>query len=85
MIKYWRPFEQKAILQYLARFEGEDIFYDIAVQDILWGYEDPMLKLVHTFDKDLVPDPRFGFMYKVSNSKNNSYPIFDLMIELISL
>ena len=66
MIKYWRPFEQKVILQYLAWFEDEDIFYDIAVQDILWGYEDSMLKLVHTFDNTLVPDPHFGFMYKVN-------------------
>ena len=57
---------QKLVLNIIASVEGEDIFYEISVHDLLWGYEDPLLKLLKVLDPKLVPETKFGLFLGVS-------------------
>ena len=63
----WMPtLIQKLVLNLIASVEGEDIFYEISVHDLLWGYEDPLLKLLKVLDPKLVPETKFGLFVGVS-------------------
>ncbi|XP_072040068.1 lysosome membrane protein 2-like [Amphiura filiformis] len=75
-LKYENPLYQEIVLTLLARIEKEDIFLEITINDLLWGYLDNMLKLVHDFDKTLVPDPHFGFMYNRNHTPGSTYEVY---------
>ncbi|XP_076815512.1 lysosome membrane protein 2-like [Clavelina lepadiformis] len=52
-----------------------DLFVKHTVHEFLFGYEDPIFKLVHTFLHVLHIDfpPRFGFFYGFNNSDDGTY------------
>ena len=63
----WMPEAiQRLVLNFIAEFEDEDIFYEVSVHDILWGYEDPLLKLLAKFAPSLIPETKFGLFVGVS-------------------
>lgn len=39
----------------------EPLFVSKTVDEVLWGYEDPLLKLVHELDPTLLPRANFSF------------------------
>lgn len=48
------------------RSTGEGVFTTRTVGELLWGYEDPLLKTLQTFKPEL--DAVFGLFYKVSST-----------------
>lgn len=53
----------------LMKAKGVGVFETFRVGDLLWGYEDPLLKELHM----LVPDDHFGLFYKKNGTEYDSY------------
>lgn len=51
------------IISDLMRSMSIGVFGTFRVGDLLWGYEDPLLKALKLF----VPDDHFGLFYKVTS------------------
>lgn len=63
MEKFKDTFSVKRIISDLMKANGIGIFRTFRVGDLLWGYEDPLLKVI----KPMVEmDDHFGLFYKVS-------------------
>nr|XP_019937302.1 PREDICTED: lysosome membrane protein 2-like [Paralichthys olivaceus] len=53
---------------------GEGLFTTRTVGELLWGYEDPLLKALHTFKPEV--DNVFGLFYKSNASNDGEYVFF---------
>ena len=65
-LQYIDPLTRTLVLQFLARFDDETVFYEVSVDDLLWGYEDELLKQLKIVKPDLVPETTFGIFVGVS-------------------
>ncbi|XP_077132234.1 lysosome membrane protein 2 [Ranitomeya variabilis] len=61
----------KAIVAAVLKTYNEDIFLTRSVDDLLWGYKDPVLSLVHT----VVPEisEMFGLFYNMNATNDGTY------------
>ncbi|XP_060923817.1 lysosome membrane protein 2c [Limanda limanda] len=55
---------------------GEELFTTRTVGELLWGYEDPLLKALHLVNPKLVVDAVFGLFYKSNASNDGDYVFF---------
>ncbi|XP_033110376.1 lysosome membrane protein 2-like isoform X2 [Anneissia japonica] len=62
------------ILALIMEIIGYDTFLTLSVHDILWGYEDPLLKLAH--ELNLMPSSYFGFYAGKNNTDDGEYVIY---------
>ena len=62
------PFIPNLISSYM-RTTGEGLFTTRTVGELLWGYEDALLKAIKTLKPEL--DDVFGLFYKVSSKRLN--------------
>uniref|UniRef100_A0A4W4FFP9 Scavenger receptor class B, member 2c n=1 Tax=Electrophorus electricus TaxID=8005 RepID=A0A4W4FFP9_ELEEL len=58
----------------LMKSKGIGLFAMRTVSELLWGYEDPLLKDLHVVDPSL--DPYFGLFYKMNGTDNEEYVFF---------
>ncbi|XP_022079488.1 lysosome membrane protein 2-like isoform X2 [Acanthaster planci] len=65
------PFE-KAVLEGIIR--GSTTFPSHTVWDMIWGYDDELMKLAHL--KHLAPYDRFGFFVNRNNSNDGLYTVY---------
>lgn len=54
----------RVIIQALLKAYQQELFVTHTVDDLLWGYKDEILSLIHTFRPDI--SPYFGLYYGVS-------------------
>ena len=70
-LQYLPKWEQEFVLNIIAKvLEGEEIFYEVSIEDLLWGYEDKLLKLLYEIKPSLVPETTFGLFVGVSIINN---------------
>ncbi|KAJ8261386.1 hypothetical protein COCON_G00171090 [Conger conger] len=62
------------IISALMKSKNEGLFMTRTVGEILWGYEDPLLKDLTRFEKTL--DPHFGLFYKMNATDDGEYEFF---------
>ncbi|KAI5091412.1 lysosome membrane protein 2, partial [Silurus meridionalis] len=62
------------IISDLMISEGEGLFGTRKVGELLWGYEDPLLKLLKKFLPSL--DPNFGLFYKMNGTDDGEYVFY---------
>ncbi|XP_067278858.1 lysosome membrane protein 2c [Pseudorasbora parva] len=62
----------RRIISDLMKSKDVGIFTTHRVGDLLWGYEDPLLKMLKVF-KILVPDDHFGLFYKKNGTDDGDY------------
>ncbi|KAM9841875.1 lysosome membrane protein 2c [Aulostomus maculatus] len=67
------PLVSNLISSYM-RSTGEGLFVTRTVGELLWGYEDELLKALHTFSPDL--DDVFGLFYKNNGSNDGEYVFY---------
>ncbi|XP_030623082.1 lysosome membrane protein 2c isoform X2 [Chanos chanos] len=53
---------------------GIGLFVTYTVRDLLWGYQDPLLHALQTFDHSL--DDNFGLFYKMNGTGDGEYVFF---------
>jgi lysosome membrane protein 2 len=53
------------LVEFGLRLSGEKLFVTQPAGRLLFGYEDNLMKLLHTFSKDLVPFPYIGLFIGV--------------------
>ncbi|XP_032888825.1 lysosome membrane protein 2-like [Amblyraja radiata] len=64
---------QKMILSLLFALKSSAMFQTHSVEEFLWGYEDPLLKLGHKLLPSIFPDSRFGLFYDKNGSDDGVY------------
>ncbi|XP_069746355.1 lysosome membrane protein 2-like isoform X2 [Narcine bancroftii] len=64
---------QKLILSFLFVLKNSMIFQSLSVEELLWGYEDPLLKLGQKLLPSNFPDSRFGLFYGANGSDDGLY------------
>lgn len=73
MEKFKDTFSVKRIISDLMKANGIGIFRTFRVGDLLWGYEDPLLKVI----KPMVEmDDHFGLFYKKNGTDDGDYVFF---------
>ncbi|XP_072040618.1 lysosome membrane protein 2-like isoform X2 [Amphiura filiformis] len=75
-LKFLPSFLQKLVLEFLESYEHEEIFYEVSIHDILWGYEDPMLVLLAKVAPSLVPETTFGIFVGRNGSNDGVYQVY---------
>lgn len=55
----------EVIPKLLLAIEKHSLFVTKTVHEILWGYEDPLYKLVHELDPTLLPAANFSLMVSI--------------------
>uniref|UniRef100_A0A8C1D0B1 Uncharacterized protein n=1 Tax=Cyprinus carpio carpio TaxID=630221 RepID=A0A8C1D0B1_CYPCA len=63
----------ESIVSALMKSKGIGVFGTFRVGDLLWGYEDPLLKLIQKFIK---MDDHFGLFYKKNGTDDGDYIFF---------
>ncbi|XP_005096207.1 lysosome membrane protein 2 [Aplysia californica] len=76
MVRYENPLIKEAV-EFVLKLTGEQLFIKLSVGDLMWGYEDPLLKEV---DKVLRPFNRsipdvFGLFYNQNGTDDGVYEI----------
>ncbi|TSK72059.1 Lysosome membrane protein 2 [Bagarius yarrelli] len=64
----------RGIIISLMISKNEGLFGTWKVRELLWGYEDPVLKDLHKFDPFL--DPYFGLFYKMNSTGDGKYVFY---------
>ncbi|NP_001279072.1 lysosome membrane protein 2-like [Callorhinchus milii] len=72
MLKYTGPSEH-VIASLISILKSEMLFQTRTVDELLWGYEDPLLKLGHKFFPSIIPHSRFGLFYGVNGTSDGEY------------
>ncbi|MCI4386874.1 hypothetical protein PGIGA_G00067780 [Pangasianodon gigas] len=62
------------IISDLMKSNNEGLFGTWKVGELLWGYEDPLLKDLHAFNHSL--DPNFGLFYKMNGTDDGEYVFY---------
>ncbi|XP_060746357.1 lysosome membrane protein 2c [Tachysurus vachellii] len=73
MRKFQSPFFQR-IISDLMISKNESLFGTWKVQELLWGYEDLVLKELQKLHHDL--DPNFGLFYKMNGTGDGEYVFY---------
>ncbi|KAG7257178.1 hypothetical protein CRUP_032768 [Coryphaenoides rupestris] len=63
-----------SVVAALMRSLGEGVFITRTVGELLWGYEDALLKAAHAFIPEL--DDHFGLFYKANGTSDGHYVFF---------
>nr|KAG5697775.1 hypothetical protein BaRGS_026732 [Batillaria attramentaria] len=75
--EYWWLLD---VADYLLRHANEDLFIKLTPGQLLWGYEDPLLKeakdLLARFNISLPIDDKFGLFYKQNGTDDGVYEIY---------
>ncbi|XP_025087249.1 lysosome membrane protein 2-like isoform X1 [Pomacea canaliculata] len=70
----------KDIVDFMLRLSKEHLFINLTVADLLWGYEDSLLKDAKTvfglFNISLKMDDKFGLFYQKNGSDTGLYEIY---------
>ncbi|XP_051870323.1 lysosome membrane protein 2-like [Pristis pectinata] len=64
---------QKMFMSFLFALKSSTIFKTHSVDDLLWGYEDPLLKLGHKLLPSIFLDSRFGLFYGANGTDDGVY------------
>lgn len=64
------------VISDLMRSKGEGLFTTRTVGELLWGYQDDLLKELKVVKPELVPDDVFGLFYKTNASNDGEYVFF---------
>ncbi|XP_072902250.1 lysosome membrane protein 2-like [Hemitrygon akajei] len=64
---------QKIIFSFLFAMKSSAIFQTHSVEELLWGYEDPLLSLGHKLLPSYFPDSRFGLFYGMNGTDDGEY------------
>ncbi|KAF4077037.1 hypothetical protein AMELA_G00203520 [Ameiurus melas] len=64
----------RRLISDLMKGKEEGLFGTWTVRELLWGYEDPVLKDLHAFDPSL--DPNFGLFYKMNGTDDGEYVFY---------
>ncbi|XP_041358901.1 platelet glycoprotein 4-like [Gigantopelta aegis] len=80
LVRFEYPWVQE-LINYALAITGENLFKVVSVHDILYGYEDPLLKFVSQdimglFNMSHFLDPNFGLMYKWNGSDDGVYNVY---------
>lgn len=65
MVSFWGD-KEKSEVKLAALLTGSQVFESHTVDELLWGYEDPLLKLIALQKPGLVPSTVFGLFAGVS-------------------
>lgn len=60
---------EKEIINVVAKIAGEDLFVTKTIDELLWGYDDPIFAAVHK----IMPSVPAQFSLQVSTSSYSSY------------
>ncbi|XP_070552515.1 lysosome membrane protein 2-like isoform X2 [Ptychodera flava] len=76
MVRTLPGFLQK-IVDFLAEVMDEKLFKTLTVKELLWGYEDPIFRLVYNLTgSQFIPSPYFGLFQGQNNSDDGEYTVF---------
>ncbi|XP_038658753.1 lysosome membrane protein 2-like isoform X2 [Scyliorhinus canicula] len=64
---------KKVIASTLFSLKRNTLFQTRSVNDWLWGYEDPVLKVGHQLLPSIFPSSQFGFFYQMNGTENGEY------------
>ena len=65
----YRDWFERLTVSAVANIHGHGMFKSISIGDLLWGYEDPLLKQLQDLaGKEAVPDYLVGILLGVSHS-----------------
>ncbi|KAG7320876.1 hypothetical protein KOW79_015291 [Hemibagrus wyckioides] len=73
MLKFQSSFFRR-IISDLMKSKNEGLFGTWKVQELLWGYKDPLLVELEKFDPTL--DPDFGLFYKMNGTDDGEYVFY---------
>lgn len=75
MLKYSGPSEH-VIASLISALKSENLFQTRTVDELLWGYEDALLKLGHKFFPSIIANSRFGLFYGVSKMRSDTFSMW---------
>ncbi|XP_077984685.1 lysosome membrane protein 2-like [Glandiceps talaboti] len=85
MIQHY-PGIAKFLIRILSQLLSSELFLKLSVKDLVWGYEDPIFKLIHSLTGDtLVPSAEFGLFMDKNNSFDGVYNVFTGEIDIDKL
>ncbi|XP_062907347.1 lysosome membrane protein 2-like [Mobula hypostoma] len=64
---------RKIFLSFLFALKSSAIFQTHSVDELLWGYEDPLLRLGHKLLPAFFPSNRFGLFYGLNGTDDGEY------------
>ncbi|PIK51964.1 putative lysosome membrane protein 2 isoform X1 [Apostichopus japonicus] len=74
MVSFWGD-KEKSEVKLAALLTGSQVFESHTVDELLWGYEDPLLKLIALQKPGLVPSTFFGLFAGKNNSDDGVYVV----------
>lgn len=66
--QYWNSFSI-AFLNIALKISGETLLIKQPAGKLLFGYEDPFLKILRSLDEKLIPNDKISFFFNVRNMK----------------
>ncbi|XP_038072676.1 scavenger receptor class B member 1-like [Patiria miniata] len=73
----WLPYDIKIALSLVLDEMHEHLFKELTVKELLWGYEDEVLKILSKFIKiPGMPNGEFGFLVDQNGSAHDDFTVF---------
>ncbi|KAM9194866.1 scavenger receptor class B member 1 [Dugong dugon] len=72
-----KPLSQKLLVTLMFSTLGERAFMNRTVEEIMWGYDDPLLHIINNYLPNMLPfNGKFGLFSELNNSHSGLFTVF---------